>query len=275
MIKTLVFAGCSFTAGTGWNKKNLLSDGKDDIRLWTNLCFKNIKRFCNHEILNVGQCNASNAEIFQNTVRAIASNDSNIDTIFCQWTSVPRYSFNVGFELWNTSESLNPGSRLHNVNLNRGNKWTRSYVNDLIDRLRVLHHLHWEIVKIVDYSNILSNLAKQKKINIFFINGLCPWDHNYFVELHNVKPEKYTPFTKKDILNIETRNDNDIYKLYHLAHQHYQNAGGVDQSQWINLYNSFQEQIIDRNFDNGHPGKKSNQLFFEQIKSKLTSLSYI
>jgi hypothetical protein len=276
-VKTFVIAGCSVTSGVGWNENNHFTDAKDDFRLWTNLCHRNIKRFQNLKLLNVGQAGASNSDIFQNAVRVIANNNISIDTMFVQWTSGPRYTFNAGFELWNTSEVLVHGNspRKHNIKLNNGEYWTREYVHDLTDRLRVLHHLHWEIVKIVDYSSMLSNLAQQKEFDIFFINGICPWDENYFVELHNVTPEEYTAFTKKHIIDIESRSDEDIHKLYHLAHQHYREAGGINQSQWINLYNSFYNLRTDFNFDGSHPGQQSNQTFFNLIKSQLASLNYI
>jgi len=273
-MKKFVITGCSFTSGSGWDENDLFSDSKDDNRLWTNICSREIKRFQHLELMNLGQGGASNAEIFQNAVRAIANTDSDIDTMFCQWTSVPRYNFNVGFELWDTSESLNT-NRKHDITLRSGDHWPREYINDLLDRLRVLHHTHWEIVKIIDYSNILSELAKQKNFNIFFINGICPWDYNYFVELHNVNPEEYTPFTKTTILNIDSRLDQDIYKLYHLAHQHYRNVGGINEFQWINLYDSFRKQTVDFNFDNIHPGQHSNRIFFKQIESQLSKLNYI
>jgi len=275
-MKKFVIAGCSLTSGVGWNKNNLITDVKDEPLLWTNLCHNNISRFRNLELINVGQGGASNSEIFQNAVRAIASHADDIDTVLCQWTSGPRYNFNVGFELWDTSEVfVDSVHRKHDVCLSDGSRWPRKYINDLIDRLRTLHHLHWEIVKILDYSNILQRLAQLHKFNIFFINGLCPWDDDYFVELHNVSPEAYTPFTKKDILNIDSRSDKDIHKLYHLAHTHYQNTGGINLPQWINLYNSYYKLTTDFNFDNCHPGQHSNQTFFNVIEAQLQSLNYI
>lgn len=275
-MKKFVVAGCSVTAGTGWDQINLNQEVKTEPLLWVNLCHKNISRFRNCELVNVGQNAASNSEIFQNAVREIAKSGNQIDTVFCQWTSMPRYSFRAGFELWNTLESLHDtGSKKHDINLNKGDHWPREYVADLLDRLRVMHHLHWEILKVVDYCSILNNMSKQYGFDVFFINGLCPWDDDYFHELHNVEPEQYTDFTKKDILNIDSRDDKDIHHLYHLAHTHYQQAGGISHNQWINLYNSFGKQIIDRNFDQAHPGKQSNEIYYSLISNKLSELNYI
>lgn len=197
---------------------------------------------------------------------------SDISTLLCQWTAGPRYNFNAGFELWDTSESLHTEVRSHDVRLNRGDHWPREYVRDLLDRLRVMHHLHWEILAVVRLSNLLKGLARRLGIGrMFFVNGACAWDKNYFVKLENVLPESYTPFTKKHILNIESRDDQDIFKLYDIAHSHYSAAGGIDPQDWINLYDSFLDNRTDVNFDNQHPGTQSNQTYHDLVKQKLQS----
>lgn len=274
MGRKVIFAGCSYTAGNGWvdlpPDQSLPKECKDSPYLWVNLCHKKIPRMKELELVNIGKGGASNTEIFENSVRSISSLGNDIDIMICQWTSVPRYNFNAGFELWDTTESLiNTECRKHDIHLNRGDHWPREYVKDLLDRLRVMHHLHWEIVKIVDYSSILSKLAKQIGFDIFFVNGLCPWDKDYFTKLENVEPEQYTPFTKKEILNIDSRDDQDIFKLYNLAHDYYQKAGGINNNAWINLYNSFSNNKIDTNYDQRHPGKQSNFIYYNLIKQKL------
>ena len=279
-MRKLVFSGCSITAGNGWldssSEKSGLVSCSDSPYLWTNLCHDRINEFKDLSVVNVAQGGLSNSDIFEKTVDACSIHGSDIDMLLCQWTSAPRYSFNAGFELWDTSEHFFNDGRTHDVNLNNGTIWSRKYVRDLIDRIRVLHHLHWEILKVVKYTNILIKIAKKIGIkNIFFINGICPWDKNYFSELNNVKPESYTLFTKKEILNIESRSDEDIYKLYHLAHKHYQDAGGITESHWINLYDSFISNRIDFNFDNNHPGKLSNHRYFEIVRDRLKQLHII
>jgi hypothetical protein len=278
MGNKVVFVGCSFTAGNGWAdlpaEESRGIECKDSPHLWVNICHQTLPQIKNLELVNVGQVGASNTEILQNAVRLISSIGAEIDIMFCQWTSAPRYNFNVGFELWDTSESLrDTDARKHDINLNKGDHWPREYVKDLLDRLRVMHHLHWEIVKIIDYSATLSRLAKQIGFDIFFINGLCPWDNDYFTKLENVKPESYTDFTKKQILNIDSRDDQTIFKLYDLAHDHYQQAGGINHKQWINLYDSFIKNKIDTNFDLSHPGKKSNILYYNLVKEKLQAIN--
>jgi hypothetical protein len=275
-MKKVVFAGCSFTAGNGWNniepEKSLTVEVKDSAHLWVNLCHQNIDLLKSLDLINVGQGGASNTEIFENAVGAVSAHQNNIDYLFCQWTTMPRYNFDVGFELWNTQEKLHLGNgrSKFGINLNRGDSWSREYLNDLLDRLLALHHLHREIVKVVRYTKIITDLCESFDIRPVFINGICPWDRNYFDVLpQGTLPSEYTEFTKKEILNIDTRDDEDIFKLYYQAHQDYNTAGGIDHNKWINLYDSFQQQKIDTNYDNVHPGKLSNQLYFQQIKTFL------
>ena len=271
-MRHVVFAGCSFTSGAGWDLTDPLASATNPA-LWVNLCHTQIKFLNQHNLINIGASGASNTEIFNNVIEAIGDHGEDIDTIFVQWTSYPRYSFNIGFELWSTSEIIG-GLRFskHDVKLSNGETWSRSYIDDLIKRLQVLHHPHWDILKIVKYTNKIKKIAKKFKIkNIFFINGLCHWDRNYFVKLENVSPESYTPYTKKEILNIDNRSDEDIFNLYNIAHTQYNEAGGIDPLDWINLYDSMNNNKIDTNLDQLHPGIKSNQFYFQQVSNFLKS----
>jgi len=273
-MSKVVFTGCSFTAGNGWNNCDDIQDSfsshcKDSVDLWVNLCYNQLDELSRSELLNYGVGGASNTEIFINTIRAITEH-SDIDTIFCQWTSMPRYNFHLGLELWSTKEGIGKVMRPeHDVKLSDGTVWSRKYIEDVVDRFRVLHHLHGEILKVVEYSNILEKQAKKFNIKIYFINGMCPWDNDYFVRLAGVMPEQFTPFTKKEILNIESRSDQDIFKLYKQIHDEYDQSGGINKNLWVNLYNSMKQDMLDTNYDNKHPGRNSNQLYFQQIKTFL------
>jgi len=262
-MSKVVFSGCSFTAGAGWSQNSDQAEAKNYPGLWVNLCHSQIAQLKSLELLNYGQGGASNSEIFKNSVDAITTHNSGIKIMICQWTGMPRFSFKTKLELWDTSQELSKLVRERDKN--------QKYINDIIYRFRSLIHLQGEILKVVEYTNILQRLTKQLGIKLYHINGLCPWDNNYFVRLSNVLPESYTEFTKKEILNIKDRNDEDIFKLYELIHLEYDQVGGIDTSCWINLYNSMLSNIIDTNYDNQHPGNKSNQLYFQQVKQFLES----
>lgn len=300
-MKKLVFTGCSFTAGCGWGQNHDCSLSKqycqqldaenqaknptnteypwnlcgcnNHSNLWVNLCHKNITQFQQLELLNLGQGGASNHDIFENTTEIISRHATNIEYLVCQWTAMPRYNFKAGLELWPTHEQWhNPLNRGKiGVDHNNGDSWARSELNKLYDKLMVLHHLHGEILRVVRYSNIIANLCKQIGIKLIFVNGLCPWDDNYFTRItgNKVTPSQYTKFTQEDILNINSRNDEDIFKLYKQAHNEYDLAGGVRSAEWSNLYNSMLTSLVDYNADKSHPGTQSNQLYLQQIKTFL------
>ena len=274
-----VFTGCSFTAGNGWIdiKDSAGIACRDHPDLWVNLCHTQSPELNNLELVNLGQSHgASNIEIFRSTVSAIANYGADIKYLFVQWTAMPRYNFNAGLETWSTSLKMHRDGRgrgvLQDINLNTGETWSKDYLDDLLGRFLVLHHVHYEILSVVEYANSIAGLSDQIGIKVFFINGLCPWDDNYFAKLEgpDVQPENYTSFTKESILNIKSRSDEDIFKLYNQIHSDYANAGNIKSNHWINLYKSFQNSQLDTNFDRRHPGKLSNQLFSHLVKQSIT-----
>lgn len=265
-MNKVVFAGCSFTAGTGW------PDAQNSSNLWCVLCHQHIPVLQNLEHVNIGQAGASNQDIFENIINSISHHGSSIKYLFCQWTAAHRYNFNVGFELWHTSESLQETPTHPDINLS-DITYRRKYLEDIKTQFKTLHHIHYEIVKVIRYSKIISNLASQFGIKCIHINGICPWDENYFNELTgpHVRPEDYTTFTKNQIINISNRTDKDIFELYAKAHQDYRNAGSIDPGEWVNLYRSQWNSRIDFNFDKAHPGAKSNQVYFDWVKDFLNT----
>lgn len=269
----VIFAGCSFTAGDGWTD---VDDPKSHPNLWVNLCHQNIPKFQNLALVNLSQGGASNTDIFEQAVSALTHYRGDSVVLLCQWTAMPRYQWQIGFELWDTKEHITTRDLDdHDVNLSDGTRYPRKYINDIKSRFRAMHHLHWEILKVVKYSKILEDLAERLGSTVFFVNGLCPWDKHYFTKLENVLPEDYTEFTKKTILDIDSRSDQDIKKLYDLAHHHYTQAGGINQDLWINLYDSFRKTQSDFNFDGNHPGKQSNQLYSSVVENRLKQLNFI
>lgn len=257
----VVCTGGSITAGTGWNLEN----ESDLYGPWVLQLQTNINEFKNLEILNLGEAAASNEKIFLNTVKAFSEYGSDIKYLLCSWVSGPRYQYHLGFELYDTSDSHQ--DRSNDLGLNNF-KIPKEYINNIKKRFFSLHHIHYEIVKIVKYSNIISNLSKQFKTKVFHINDSCPWDKDFFIKKDGL-PSNYTKFTQDQILNVSTRCDEEIFKLYNKMHQDYNNEGSVSTKQWVNLYNSFLSLQTDTNHDNQHPGHKSTQTYSRVIKEFL------
>lgn len=258
-MKKALFAGCSYTAGHG------LELEKSSPELWVNLLHQNtwLKQY---ELNNCAMGGRSNAGIFQDAVSRITQGDVAV-ALVC-WTSVPRFEMELGVETYPTRAVFLPNGPLPDHNLH-DIQYSKSYLEGVRDRVISLVHPHYEIVNVIRYVNALLRLAKLTQTKLFFVNAICPWDRNYFTQLHDVLPNAYTKFTQQT-LHTQTRDDDEIYKIYNKIHHEYQSNGGIQPSHWLNLYDSFDSQKIDTNQDGVHPGPKSNQFYFEQL-SKFVS----
>lgn len=260
----LLVAGCSCTSGSGLYPVEVGANSKDHPALWVNLCHNHIPEFKNLELLNVAKGGFSNLSIFISVLEAM-SQYNDIRYIMIAWTSVPRYNFNVGFELYDTWELFHPNrqfSRDHH--LNQGT-YTDDYLKSIATRFLALHDLHYEIVNIIKYINIIKNLSGHLGTKLININAICPWDNNFFKVIENCNPGDYTEFTQ-EILRVQSRCDEEIFKLYEKQHQDYITAGGICEDTWVNLYDSFVKLQVDVNHDHKHPGEQSNQLYFELVQ---------
>tara|TARA_R110000868_G_scaffold222193_1_gene474060 strand:- start:256 stop:1047 length:792 start_codon:yes stop_codon:yes gene_type:complete len=255
-----LFAGCSYTYGTGFSQE------KHDPDLWTNILHNKVSQLKKTTLLNVAISGRSNSGIFADAVFNITKH--NCKYAFVEWTSSPRYELELGLELYRTRQvfsldSVAPISHnLHDCT------YSAAYLNRIGYRFASLAHQHYEIRNLVYYVNSLVAIAAIKGTKLFFINGLCGWDQCYFNEIENAFPDAYTEFTKK-ILNVATRDDSEIFAIYKKIHNQYNEYGGIQETHWLNLYRSMQQQRIDRNSDNVHPGKLSNRLYADQFSLEL------
>jgi hypothetical protein len=256
-----LFSGCSYTYGSGFSLE------KDDPSLWVNLLHSQNQYLSKTQLLNVSEGGRSNDGIFQDTVYNLSK--YTVQYALVEWTSMPRYRVSLGLELYETKVDFMPNCSTRDVNLNKIN-YTSSYLDSIRDRFTSLADYHHEICKVITFTNALINLCKLTSTRIFFINGICPWDKDYFVKLYDVLPSGYTEFTKK-LLNVDSRDDDEIFKLYDKIHHEYDSIGGVQQDHWLNLYQSMRSQQIDVNNDNQHPGVVSNQTYCNKFNQILNS----
>lgn len=252
-----LFAGCSYTSGEGFKEE------KDAPDLWVNLLHSSM--FFHTTKLNVSRGGRSNAGIFQDAVTALVKYP--IEYAFIEWTSMPRYELELGFELYDTHQCFIPSGATRDHNLHNI-KYPEKYLNLLRDRFTSLAHDCYEIINLIKYANAIANLGRITNTHVFFINGLCPWDKDFFARKIDVLPNQYTEYTQ-DILCSKTRDDCEVFKLYDKMHDKFLDAGNIDKLVWLNLYDSMLSTKIDVNNDNMHPGPKSNQQYFELFSSVL------
>lgn len=244
-----LFAGCSYTAGSGFEL------GPQEPALWCNQLHQ--KLFGHTQLLNVARGGRSNANIFKDAVKAITHYP--IEQAIVQWTGMPRYELELGFELYDTHQSFVPTGHCRDHNLNDIN-YSSQYLNKIKDRFTNLAHSQHEIVTLIEYANSIHRLCKLTNTKLYFVNGLCPWDTAFFDQLESTTPDQYTGYTQQ-ILNAHNRDDQETLQLYKKMHNQYDAAGGVQHLPWLNLYPSMKQCKIDTNSDNMHPGIESNALY--------------
>jgi hypothetical protein len=253
-----VFSGCSFTKGTGFVLE------QEEPMLWTNQLHQEF--FPDTDKLNVGIAGASNTRIFQETIHALLSYP--VKYAIVEWTSYPRYELELGFETYNTFQPFIPTGSCNDHSLHNMH-YTGKYLDSVKNKFTALAHDCYEILNIVKCTNAIIKLAHLTKTQVFFVNGICHWDADFFVKKINVLPDQYTAYTQK-LLCTSTRDDINSYQLYDKMHQGFEDSGGINHSRWLNLYKSLARSKIDTNSDGRHPGIDSNKLYFDFLATELT-----
>ena len=256
-MKYTIFSGCSYTSGQGFGLE------RNEPDLWVNQLHN--KFFSYTAKLNISQAGRANAGIFQDTVKALLTYP--VEYAVVEWTSMPRYELELGFEMYNTWHSFMPNAPCQDINTNSIN-YSSSYLSTVRDRFTSLAYDCYEIKNLIEYTNSITRLSRLIGAKVFFINGLCPWDDNFFNKKTNCLPSQYTKYTQK-LLNVINRDDNEIYQLYNKLHSTFTNAGTMNESAWLNLYSPMNKNKIDVNLDQLHPGVQSNNKYFELFSKSL------
>lgn len=261
---SVIFTGCSYTAGTGLPLKN------QDPDLWINRLHNQISWLKDLDLLNCGQGGATNQDIFHLSVQAVTKNQCS--HLFVSWTDLLRYYISPGVELWSTKQFWGANSQMFDIGVNPGIVYSASYLENIKNRFFDLHHIHHEIVKVLHYTFTLQKLCDRLGTQVYFINALLPWDDRYFDHVTDMsrQPSNTTLLTQQ-CLNSDSRNDTEFFDLYDKIHQDYQNTQGLPpHSKWLNLYQSYREYFyLDQALDNLHPGPVSNQAFADFLQKNL------
>jgi hypothetical protein len=258
-MNTTVFVGCSFTKGEG------LVGEKTSPDLWVNRLYQSVGPLKETTLINLAEGGNSNETIFHDAVRSLASSPK---YLFVVWTIFPRFWINPSIELYNTPQHWGPATELFDINLHRVT-YSKKYLTDIKNRFFDLIHDHYEIVKILEYSQTIIKLSKLSNTKVFFINGLLPWDNNYFNKQEQTVPSNTTQYTQS-LLDADTRDDQEYWALYNAVHNAYVGAG-LPNDQWLNLYHGYKKHfMLDVGIDDTHPGPLSNQTFSKFLLEKIT-----
>lgn len=248
MTKKILAVGCSMTFGTG------LEGDINDPKLWVNQIMSPIGK-----VHNLAKTGRNNSWICHEALSALVK--ESYDIVLIGWSAIPRYGFHAGLELYSTHTRL---TNEYNINLNNKVCFPKKWLGRLGDDLRKMHNDHWDILDLVKYVNILirfQETSPEKKI--FFVNTLSPWCKGYFDYKHISFPSDLTAY-EQDLLQVETRDDDEIFALYEMIHRDYNHYGGINEAHWLNLYDSLASmQVDDASKSDRHPGYKSQDRYAE------------
>ena len=243
------FNGCSFTWGEGF---------PPDLR--EQYVYDRIvsKKF-NFNRTNIAECGSSNYVIFMRTVQALK--EKKYDIIFVQWSALNRLWLSPGPEVW------------YNVAINE--KITEYRYRDFYlgkqeklkfeQTIALINHDYQNIFDLITYCDILITLASINSSKIVFINGLVPWQNDILNDLGSDLSASLSNYTK-NILDFDNRSDDEIILYFNKLKQKFSE---LDQSKWVNLFDSFLANRLDSAPEDNHPGIRSNSLMADKISNYL------
>jgi hypothetical protein len=264
-MKKILFAGCSYVHGIGLELKQ--HDPQNFCNVFTNEYFQE-----NYTVTNIGVGGSSNLSIYLSA--SLAMIQQKFDYVFVCWTSYPRYNFRLGFETYEFGKPVSiHGSPFSPDVGHNGHKLSYSYkwLTNFKEKYLLAHHLHFEAVELMKYMTLLSRVADLEGTKLYFINNACPWTQGYFDRKLNFMPNELDLYTQQ-LLDIDSRNDSEIFELYDLMHNDFEGAGGINNLRWINLYQSFISMMVDVGTDMKHPGPLSHNKFGKFLAHKFSLL---
>jgi len=244
----ILVTGCSMTYGHG------LEFNKDDPRLWVNSTLHSV--FGDDiTIDNIAKDGMNNHWILLETMNGIRTKQ--YDMVVVGWSSIPRYCFHVDVELYEVHTALRPGAM--DINSNRFEKTSASWLRKTGDRLRKIHNDYWDILDLIKYVNVLMESTHGDKV--FFVNTMIDYPREYFKYKKFEFPDEISEY-EQELLNVPGRSDDAVKELYDMMHDEYNNYGGIHEDRWINLYDSLKsKQVDDISDSDNHPSYMSQKLY--------------
>lgn len=211
----IYFGGCSITLGAGFE------DLTQDRRIYPNLVTS--------EAINDATGGSSNLKIFTQAAKAILEDVS--DTYVVQWSALHRH--------W-LYPAPDAGTYIGGVN----------ETNDkFIAQFQLLNHDYGNILQLLDYTRILTDMAQKHNSDIFFVNGLVTWskDIDWMYEL---------------VMDASSDHDRFVENLQN-------NMDLVNWDLWVNPWHSMNDNKLDNAPLDNHPGPQTHQHIADLILEKL------
>jgi hypothetical protein len=249
----VLVSGASFVKGYG------LEYTSDDPKLWVNQLVQST--FKSAKVNNVAMVGRSNEWIFLEAMSNLIK--KNYDLLIVGWAPIPRFNFHVGLELYDVMTKLDASRDYHL------NNYKTVYGKDLVkikNGLLKIHNDHWDLVKLIQYVNALIEVqVKCRKKKIVFFNCHMDVPQDFFVKKDIQLPSDLTEY-EKNLLDVDARDDSEIFALYNMIHEQYDNYGTIHPELWANLYKSFVSMKIDEApHAPQHPGYLSQDIFVKTL----------
>jgi hypothetical protein len=247
------FNGCSFTVGEGFPIE------QRDSFIYDRLVSKKF----NFESDNIALSGSSNYKIFMRSVDAILSNK--YDLVITQWSALNRVWLSPGPDSdFFTNDTKYPTFKYRDIHLSKEEK------NKFKDTLLLLNHDFSNIIDLIKYCNILTNI-NNTKTQVIFVNGLVPWTQDIATPLTSDLSNCLSKYSK-EILDFDNRDNDEIIKFFKILQD---NFIKLDTSRWVNLFESFRNNAVDIGPEGHHPGPKSHAWMANKIEDYLQTKLYI
>jgi hypothetical protein len=237
------FNGCSLTAGEGvshdQNYPSLIASHS-----W--------------HVSNISEIGSSNYRIFMRSIKASLSGQ--YDIIITQWSALNRMWLSPGPD----SEFCSNDRKFSDFRY-RDLYLDNNSINNFRNTLLLIIHDYKNIFELVNYCDILNNISKLTQTRVVFVNGLLPWTPDLVLPLPTNLNNGLSEYTKS-ILDFHNRDDNEIIELFTQLKNKF---AELDQTLWVNLFNSFAKDKIDYGTDSLHPGPQSHHRMAKKITDYL------
>lgn len=242
------FNGCSFTWGDGFSAE------ERDRYVYDRL----VSAHFDFERTNIALSGSSNYKIFMRSVDAIMS--STYDIVFVQWSVLNRIWFSPGPDThFYVNDQKRPDFRYRDLYI------SASQNKNLKNLLLLLNHDYQNIIDLISYCKVLNSLTQQRNMHIVHINGLVPWtDDLIHGELKDLS-QQLSDYTK-NLLDFDNRNDDEIIKYLYKLREKFKE---LDLTNWVNLFDSFSANMVDKGTEGHHPGIQSHQWMANQVITHL------
>lgn len=257
MTKTIAMVGGSNMAGVGF------LDLSDSLNIYPNLLGSKL----NFRVVNYGKAGANNDEIFVKSMQSLINPP---EILVVEWNNFHRFRFYPAPDInifVSTDKIILPES-------DRVPYFTQKELNVFQKILILFTHDYHEIIKILEYCEIISSMCESKNTNLVMINGSVPWTSDLDCDIINSDLSKSLSNFTKQMISFDTRDDLEIIELLETLRKKNKiipkEIWAADQFYDINHY-----KVDYAPLDNIHPGPETHKIIAQNVYDNLLNRNII